>query len=313
MLEELKNLVPKFLRPKTSPSQEVSSYGLNEPSKDNIVKTPRIVAVVNQKGGCAKTTTAINLSACLAQMGHEVLLVDMDPQANASLGIGVDIDNLNTSIYDVLINNLALDKIVANTGVKGLEIAPASSVLSGAQLELADLLGRESILKIALRKHCLIKQYDYIFIDCSPSLNLLTINALVAANSVLIPIQTHYYSLEGMRELFSTIDIVRERLNADLEILGIVATMFDGRTKLNRQMLQQIQEYFKEMVFKTVINNNIKLCEASLHKKPIVMYDEQSKGAHDYMNLAREIAGLPLEEVKNEVEPSPETAQQESV
>jgi chromosome partitioning protein len=313
MLEELKNLVPKFLRPKNPPAADVSSYGASEPSKDNAVKTPRIVAVVNQKGGCAKTTTAINLCACLAQMGHEVLLVDMDPQANASLGIGVDIDNLNTSIYDVLINNLALDRIVVNTPTKGLEIAPASSVLSGAQLELADLLGRESILKIALRKYCLIKKYDYIFIDCSPSLNLLTINALVAANSVLIPIQTHYYSLEGMRELFSTIDIVRERLNADLEILGIVATMFDGRTKLNRQMLQQIQEYFKEMVFKTVINNNIKLCEASLHKKPIVIYDPQSKGAHDYMNLAREIAGLPLEEAKNEVEPSPETAQQESV
>ena len=313
MLEELKNLVPKFLRPKTTLSREASSYMLNAPSQDNAIKAPRIVAVVNQKGGCAKTTTAINLSACLAQMGYEILLVDMDPQANASLGLGVDIDNLNISIYDVLINNLSLDKIVANTGVKGLEIAPASSVLSGAQLELADLLGRESILKIALRKHCLIKKYDYIFIDCSPSLNLLTINALVAANFILIPIQTHYYSLEGMRELFSTIDIVRERLNADLEILGIVATMFDGRTKLNRQMLQQIQEYFKEMVFKTVINNNIKLCEASLHKKPIVMYDEQCKGAHDYRNLAREIAGVPLEEARSEVESSPEIAQQESV
>ncbi|MDD4907773.1 MAG: ParA family protein [Candidatus Omnitrophica bacterium] len=313
MLEELKNLVPKFLKPKIPLPQEISSYGVSQPPQNNAVKIPRIVAVVNQKGGCAKTTSAINVSACLAQMGHEVLLVDMDPQANASLGIGVDIDNLNTSIYDVLINNLGLDKILVNTGVKGLDIAPASSVLSGAQLELADLLGRESILKIALRKHCLIKQYDYIFIDCSPSLNLLTINALVAANSVLIPIQTHYYSLEGMRELFSTIDIVRERLNSELQILGIVATMFDGRTKLNRQMLQQIQEYFKEMVFKTVINNNIKLCEASLHKKPVTVYDGQSKGARDYMNLAREIAGLPLEEVKDEVEPSPETAQQESV
>jgi chromosome partitioning protein len=312
MLEELKNLVPKFMRPKTVPAQE-ASYMLNEPSRADAVKAPRIVAVVNQKGGCAKTTTAINLSACLAQMGHEVLLVDMDPQANASLGLGVDIDNLNLSIYDVLINNLGLDKIVANTAVKGLEIAPASSVLSGAQLELADLLGRESILKIALRKHCLTKKYDYIFIDCSPSLNLLTINALVAANSILIPIQTHYYSLEGMRELFSTIDIVRERLNGELEILGIVATMFDGRTKLNRQMLTQIQEYFKEMVFKTVINNNIKLCEASLHKQPIALYDGQSKGAHDYLNLAREIAGVPIEEAKKETESSPQTAQQESV
>lgn len=250
------------------------------------------VVVCNQKGGCAKTTTTINLSACLAQRGYRVLVVDLDPQAHASLGLGADIDNLEKSIYDVLIDNLSLESIIRKTAADNLDIAPSNSILSGAQLELANILGREAVLKIALRKLRLVKDYDFIFLDCSPSLNLITINALVAADSVLIPVQTHYYSLEGMKELFSTIDIVKERLNFELQILGILATLFDSRTKVSYEVLRQIREYFKDTVFKTVIHSNVKLCEAPIYKKPIHLYAPSSQGAKDYRSLAEEVMAL---------------------
>lgn len=274
-LNELKDLPSKY-RP----------YNFSQ-VKDNLT-----IAVCNQKGGCAKTTTAINLSACLAQKGYKVLLIDLDPQAHASLGLGLDVDNLERSIYDVLIENFSLESIIHKTASFNLEIIPANSILSGAQLELANMLGRETVLKIALRKLRLIKKYDFIFLDCSPSLNLITINALVAANCVLIPIQTHYYSLEGMRELFSTIDIVKERLNFELEILGILATLFDRRTKVSHEVLAQIRVYFKEIVFKTVIHNNVKLCEAPIYKKPIHLYASSSQGSKDYQSLAEEVIAL---------------------
>lgn len=284
MLADLKNFIAKYRRAKPEPSAV----------KLSVLSFPRnlVVAICNQKGGCAKTTTAINLSACLAQKSYKTLLIDLDPQAHASLGLGVDVDNLQESIYDVLINNRSLESLIQKTSVGNLDIAPASSILSGAQLELADMLGRETILKIALRKLRLVKNYDFIFLDCSPSLNLITINALVAAEAVLIPMQTHYYSLEGMRELFSTIDIVKERLNFELEILGILATLFDSRTKVSHQVLAQIREYFKEMIFETLIHNNVKLCEAPMYKKPIHLYDSRSQGAKDYWGLAEEVINL---------------------
>jgi len=293
MLNDLKNFIARYRQKKSTGalSAQDTIGGLSEPQAT--LPKNLTIAICNQKGGCAKTTTAINLSSCLAQRGFKVLLVDLDPQAHASLGLGIDADNLTESIYDVLINNIGLDSVIQKCAcVDNLDLAPANSVLSGAQLELADILGRETVLKIALRKLRLIKNYDFIFLDCSPSLNLITINALTAANSVLIPVQTHYYSLEGMKELFSTIDIVRERLNFDLEILGILATLFDTRTRVTHQMLDQIRDYFTDMVFKTVIHNNVKLCEAPIYKKPIHLYDSKSQGTQDYQALAEEIIAL---------------------
>ncbi len=186
-------------------------------------------------------------------------------------------------------NNASFDSIIQKTSFDNLDIAAANTLLSGAQLELATVLGRESVLKIALRKLKLARDYDFIFLDCSPSLNLVTINALTAATFVLIPIQTHYYSLEGMKELFSTIDVVKERLNFELSILGILPTLFDGRTKINHRMLNEIREYFKELVFNTVIHNNVKLCEAPIYKKPVHVYAPKLKGTSDYSMLAEEI------------------------
>lgn len=247
----------------------------------------QIIAVTNQKGGCAKTTTAVNLAGCLAEKGYRVLIVDLDPQAHASLGLGMD--NADRTIYDVLMNNVSLNDVIVRTQVERLEMVPSNSVLSGAQLELATVLGRESVLRIAVRKMLLKKDYDFIFFDCNPSLNLVTINALVAADSILIPIQTHYYSLEGMKELFSTISIVHERLNPELQILGILATLYDTRTNISAKILDQIRDYFKGMVFNTVIRNNVKLCEAPIFKKPIHLYDSRSTGAQDYFSLAEEV------------------------
>jgi len=294
MLNDLKNFIAKYRRNKTDSSNVVSEdkRDIISGPKDNFLPKNLTIAICNQKGGCAKTTTAINLSSCLAQKGYKVLLVDLDPQSHASLGLGTDVENLEKSIYDVLINNSSLESIIQRATVDNLDIAAANSILDGAQLELADILGRETVLKIALRKLRLVKNYDFIFLDCSPSLNLITINALVAANSVLIPIQTHYYSLEGMKELFSTIDIVRERLNFELEVLGILATLFDTLIKVAHQMLEQIRDYFKDMVFKTIIHNNVKLCEAPIYKKPIHLYDPKSQGAQDYWALAEEVIVL---------------------
>lgn len=250
------------------------------------------VAICNQKGGCAKTTTAINLSSCIAQKGYKVMIVDLDPQAHASLGLGIDSGNLGETIYDVLAKKKEIEAVIRRTSVENLDIVPANSLLSGSQLELAGVLGRETVLKAALRKLRQIEEYDFIFLDCSPSLNLVTINALTAADSVLIPVQAQYYSLEGMKELFNTIGLVKERLNFELEILGILPTLFDSRTRMSHELMQQLRDFFKEMVFKTVIRNNVKLCEAPMFKKPIHLYDPHSQGAKDYTQLSEEVIAL---------------------
>ncbi|MFA5165187.1 MAG: AAA family ATPase [Candidatus Omnitrophota bacterium] len=291
MLDDLKNIIKRLNE--LDVAGDIAPAASDQPApvvSPKIFSVSRqIIAVTNQKGGCAKTTTAVNLAGCLAERGFRVLVIDLDPQAHASLGLGLDKDSIDRTIYDVLMNNVSLCDVISRTQVEGLDAVPSNSVLSGAQLELATVLGRESVLRIAVRKMLLKKDYDFIIFDCNPSLNLVTINALVAADSILIPIQTHYYSLEGMKELFSTIDIVRERLNPDLQILGILATLYDTRTKISAKMLDQIREYFKGMVFNTVIRNNVKLCEAPIFKKPIHVYDNRSLGARDYFDLADEI------------------------
>ena len=229
------------------------------------------------------------MSACLAKKGYSVLLLDLDPQAHASLGLGIEVDHLRLSLYDCLVHNMELEKIILPTAVDNLFLAPASHLLSGAQLELANLVAQESILKINLRKFFLNKAFDYCILDTSPTLNLVTLNGLVAASSVLIPVQTHYYSLEGMKELFSTIDIVRDRLNPDLQILGVLPTIFDGRPKINNEIYHELREYFGHLLLKTIIHSNSKLLEAARYKKPIINYALNSKGAQDYLNLTEEV------------------------
>jgi len=262
--------------------------------QDKSSREASVISIANQKGGCGKTTTCINLSACLSRKGFKVLIIDLDAQSHASLGIGIDVDNLSYSTYDVMVKNLELDQAIVPTYIKNLDIAPATSMLTGAQLEIADLLGREEVLRAAIYKmlNTNMKSYDYIIMDCSPSLNLLTINGLVAAQSILIPIQTHYFSLEGMKELFSTMKIVKERLNFQLEIIGILPTLFDTRTRMNRDILRQIKSYFKDKVLQSIIRMNIKLPEASLNKKSIFDYAPSSSGARDYLALTEEIISL---------------------
>ena len=250
-----------------------------------------IIAIVNQKGGVGKTTTCINLAAGLARKNFKVLIIDLDPQSNASLGLNVNVDQFSSSIYDVLVNNLDLEQAIIPTYVKNLDIAPASSLLTGAQLEIADLLGRERLLRTSVWKmlNAHIRYYDYILMDCSPSLNLLTINGLVAAQCVLVPIQAHYFSLEGMKELFSTLKVVRDRINPGLEILGILPCIVDIRKKLSREMLDQLKDYFKEKMFKTVIRMNSALAEASAYGQSIFDFSPSCNGAKDYSQLVDEV------------------------
>ncbi len=265
-----------------------------------------IIAIVNQKGGVGKTTTCINLAAGLAKKNFKVLIIDLDPQSNASLGLNVNVDQYSSSIYDVLVHNLDLEQAIVPTYIKGLDIAPASSLLTGAQLEIADLLGRERLLRTSVWKmlNANIRYYDYILLDCSPSLNLLTINGLVAAQCVLVPIQAHYFSLEGMKELFSTLKVVRDRLNSELEILGILPCIVDIRKKMYRVMLDQLKDYFKEKMLATVIRMNISLAEASAHGKCIFDFNPYSHGAKDYEQLVEEVIASTrpeLSELRSEI------------
>ena len=247
----------------------------------------RIIAVANQKGGVAKTTTAVNLSACLTEMGKRVLLVDLDPQGNATSGLGVSKQKLVECVYDVLINGVAIEKVTHKTDMNNLKVVPASIELAGAEIELVPEVAREGKLKEALVP--VEKDYDFVLIDCPPSLGLLTINALTAASDVLIPVQCEYYALEGLTLLMSTLDRVRKHLNPKLQVLGALLTMFDGRTNLSIQVVEEVKKYFRNKTFQTIVPRNVRLGEAPSHGKPIVLYDSRSRGADVYRDLAKEV------------------------
>jgi chromosome partitioning protein len=247
----------------------------------------KTIAVANQKGGVAKTTTVINLSACLAELGMQVLIIDLDPQGNASSGVGVTKHKLVHCIYDVLINDIKIEQVVQKTELKNLWVAPARIQLAGAEIELVAQISREGRLRDAIK--CVKSNYDFIFIDCPPSLGLLTLNALTAADDVLIPIQCEYYALEGLTLLMNTLDRVRKQINPNLNVIGALLTMFDARTNLAIQVVDEVKKYFPKKVFKTIIPRNVRLSEAPSHGKPITLYDTRSRGAEVYRELAKEV------------------------
>ena len=256
----------------------------------------KAIAIFNQKGGVGKTTTNINLAACLAIRGKKVLILDIDPQGNTTSGIGIVKKDLENTSYEVLIDEkLEPENAIIDTCVENLDIIPASVKLAGAEIELVQLEGREKRLKKAIEK--IKSKYDYIFIDCPPSLGLLTINSLTAVDSVLIPIQCEFYALEGVSQLMSTIDLVKKNLNPGLEIQGVILSMFDGRTNLSIQVVEEVKKHFREKVYTTVIPRNIRLAEAPSHGLPITEYDPKSKGAEAYLEFAEEF--LDLESEKN--------------
>ena len=291
MLEDLK----AFFRRNSIERYQHNGHPLSsEGQSTNEISKTSIIAIVNQKGGVGKTTTCINLAAGLAQRNFKVLIIDLDPQSNASLGLNVNVDQYSSSIYDVLVHNMDLEQAIVPTYIKNLDIAPSSSLMTGAQLEIADLLGRERLLRTSVWKmlNAHSRYYDYILLDCSPSLNLLTINGLVASQCVLIPIQAHYFSLEGMKELFSTLKVVRDRINSELEILGILPCIVDARKKMTRQMLDQLKDYFKEKMLHSMIRMNTALAEASAHGKSIFDFNAYCNGAKDYAQLVEEVVLL---------------------
>ena len=250
----------------------------------------KIIAVFNQKGGVGKTTTNVNLSACIAAKGKKVLVADIDPQGNTTSGFGVDKNELKVSIYDLLIGEENIEETIIETNTENLWLMPSSVQLAGAEIELSTVEEREIILKREIDR--IKDQYDYIFIDCPPSLGLLTINSLTAVDSVLIPIQCEYYALEGVSQLVNTIELVRENLNPNLEIQGVLLSMFDGRTNLSIQVVDEVKKYFRGKVYTTLIPRNVRLAEAPSYGLPIIDYDAKSKGAEAYCDLAEEFLDL---------------------
>jgi len=250
---------------------------------------PRVIALANQKGGVGKTTTAVNLGACLAQLGYRVLVCDLDPQANASTGLGINPGNVAASMYDVMLNDLPLEDCVEPSSVRNLFVAPASLDLAGAEIELVPAFSRELRLRRAVEQ--VVDDYDFVLIDCPPSLGLLTVNGLAASNEVVVPVQCEYYALEGLSQLMRNVSLVQKNLNPQLELTAIICVMYDARTKLSGQVVREVREHFGDKVCHNVVPRTIRLSEAPSFGQPIVAFDPTSRGAIAYRELAKEVSG----------------------
>ncbi len=251
------------------------------------VNMGRIIAVANQKGGVGKTTTTINLSACLAEQGQKVLVIDVDPQGNTTSGLGIDKNNTENTVYELMLGEASIDDCIYKSVMDDLDVIPSNVNLAGAEIDLIDIDDREYILKKIVNS--LKEKYDFILLDCPPSLSMLTVNAMTAANTVLVPIQCEYYALEGLSQLIRTINLVKQKLNPELEIEGVVFTMYDARTNLSLQVVENVKANLKQTVYKTIIPRNIRLAEAPSHGLPINLYDPKSAGAESYRLLAEEV------------------------
>jgi chromosome partitioning protein len=259
----------------------------------------KVIAIANQKGGVGKTTTSINLAASFAVLEHRTLIIDADPQANATSGVGIDPQSVKTSIYECIVDDIEPKDIIYHTSTPNLDLLPAHIDLVGAEIEMINLPNRETKMRNVIAK--IKDDYEFIIIDCAPSLGLITINSLTAADSVIIPVQCEYFALEGLGKLLNTIKIVKSHLNPELIIEGILLTMYDARLRLANQVIEDVKQHFQDLVFETVVYRNIKLSEAPSYGESIIMYDADSKGAHNYLNLAREILQKnDLTEIKNE-------------